>query len=272
MSFSGKKSLMKAALACSIAATTLLATPVVTSAASITVTATIRDFSSAHADFQQGVGTLEPGIVLSALGPDGKPVYNEALKGATGASSTTTNGTANFNQWYNSTDHVFTTSLVANETAPGSGVFAYSNASYFPINGQGFGNQGNSTNFHFTTEINTEFTYVGGESFSFSGDDDVWVFINGELAIDLGGVHGPESDTVSLDSAAAALGISIGNTYDLSIFHAERQTSGSNFNFTTSIALVDAPAVSEPGVLAILMLGLGGIAVSRRRKADRKTA
>jgi cytochrome c5 len=50
------------------------------SAASITVTATIRDFSSSHADFEQGFAASETGIVLSALGPDGKPVYNEVCE------------------------------------------------------------------------------------------------------------------------------------------------------------------------------------------------
>ncbi|MGB0631903.1 MAG: fibro-slime domain-containing protein [Alphaproteobacteria bacterium] len=231
------------------------------SAASITLTATVRDFASSHADFEQGVGALEPGIVLSALGADGKPVYNEVLKGVTGASSTTTNGTANFNQWYNDVAGVNTTStttLVATETSAGSGIFSYTNASYFPV-GAG--------NFHFTTEIHTEFTYTGGETFSFTGDDDVWVFINGILAIDLGGVHGPASASVSLDTAAASLGISTGGTYDLDIFHAERQTTGSNFNFTTSIVLVDAPAVPEPGALAILGLGLGALIYVRRRKS-----
>lgn len=234
-------------------------------AASISVTATIRDFSSAHADFQQGVGAHELEIVTSTLGADGKPVYNEALKGVTGAGSVTTNGTANFNEWYNRTP-TLVTSLVASEAVPGSGIYSYTNGSYFPINGLGLGNEGNASNYHFTTEINTEFTYTGGESFTFAGDDDVWVFINGVLAIDLGGVHGSISDTVSLDGEAAALGISTGNVYSLDIFHAERQTSGSNFNFTTSIVLVDAPAIPEPGALAILMLGLGGIAASRRRK------
>jgi len=54
----------------------------------------------------------------------------------------------------------------------------------------------------------------------------------------------------------------IGEDYDLYIFHAERQTSGSNFNFTTSIVLVDAPAVPEPGALALLALGFGGLMIA----------
>jgi len=60
--------------------------------------------------------------------------------------------------------------------------------------------------------------------------------------------------------------MTIGETYDLDIFHAERQTTGSNFNFTTSIVLVDAPVVPEPGAIALLGLGMGGLVYLRRRK------
>ena len=86
------------------------------------------------------------------------------------------------------------------------------------------------------------------------------------LQVDLGGVHGPASDSVDLDAEAATLGITTGGTYDLDIFQAERQTTGSTFNFTTSIVLVDTPAVPEPGAIALLALGLGGLIYVRRKK------
>jgi len=65
-----------------------------------------------------------------------------------------------------------------------------------------FRHQGRAHNYHFTSEIRYWFEYQGGESLAFRGDDDVWVFLNGKLAVDLGGIHNPLNGSVSLDSVA----------------------------------------------------------------------
>jgi len=81
--------------------------------------------------------------------------------------------------------------------------------------------------------LHNTFTYLGGENYWFQGDDDVWVFINDELVIDLGGVHGPAEGSVSLDS----LGLTVDNSYSFDFFFCERHQSGSNMGFTTTIKL-----------------------------------
>ena len=96
-----------------------------------------------------------------------------------------------------------------------------------------------------TTEIETEFTYVQGAGyvFKFTGDDDVWVFIDGKLVIDLGSLHPVREQFIALDRLDW---LEDGETYRLKIFHAERRTSASNFRMETTLPLrpVTIPSIT----------------------------
>ena len=92
---------------------------------------------------------------------------------------------------------------------------------------------GKRHNFGFTMKIQATFEYIPGQYFEFFGDDDVWVFINNRLVVDIGGQHTQVFGSVDLDT----LGLEEGKTYPFHIFYAERHSVYSNFMMKTSIDL-----------------------------------
>ncbi len=93
--------------------------------------------------------------------------------------------------------------------------------------------QGCKHNYSFSMKITAQFKYIKGQYFEFRGDDDVWVFINNRLVVDIGGCHSPVEGAVDLDT----LGLTEGTEYPFHIFFSERNATGSNFKMRTSINL-----------------------------------
>lgn len=195
--------------------------------------ATIRDFNASHPDFEEPDGFSDfarPGLVEPLLGADRTPVY-----APDGAVDPHTTGAAEFADWYHDVPGVNRSYPYVLDLVEQGGSRVFDSSAFFPLDGTGLGNEGRPHNFHFSTEIHTSFQYRGGEVFNFRGDDDLWLFINGRLALDLGGLHPSLPGSVDMDAQAAALGLVPGNLYDMDIFHAERHTDASNFRIETTI-------------------------------------
>jgi fibro-slime domain-containing protein len=101
------------------------------------------------------------------------------------------------------------------------------------VNLLGATTDGTKHNFSFTSEMRYWFEFKGGEYLDFIGDDDVWVFLNGKLAVDLGGIHEPVEGSVTLDPATAnTFNLTKGKVYEIALFQAERKQQQSSYKLT----------------------------------------
>ncbi len=245
-----------------ISATALALLAGTASAALVNLTGTVRDFNADFVNFEGTVTGLRTGAVASTLS-GAAPTLT-----ASGATHISNTGAGAFSNWYTKPTDTTAYSLSLSETFAGSGVYTYTNNNFFPIDGQLLGNQGRSHNYHFTYAIGTSFGYTqgAGQTFTFGGDDDVWVYFDGLLGIDLGGVHGFASQTVNLDTLFGAAGGRASGNYSFDFFFAERHTSGSNLTISTSLLLANN-TVPEPGSLALVAAALAALGLRRVRRA-----
>ncbi len=205
------------------------------------------------------------GVSVSTMAKDaaGNPIltgksYLKGLPGDVAAATSSSpsaivKSAATFSQWFKDVPGVNVSKSIpltfVYDTASGTYVFDdrtdpvfKSRGGFFPIDKDLFGNSpGESHNYHFTFELQTSFNYSAGkgQTFTFSGDDDVWVYVDGKLVIDLGGIHGRRSQTINLDRIT---GLVDKANYSLAVFFAERHVTSSNFRIETNLGLMSAGA------------------------------
>jgi len=138
----------------------------------------------------------------------------------------------------------------------GNGTYTFdrdNNNQFFPLNGRGFqannntannwiydSSNGGNRNYSYTMELvwgESKYDPTANMNFTFRGDDDVWVFINDRLVMDIGGIHQPENGTFNLDQLVrnGTLNLTAGEKFDMRLFYCERHANDANIRITTNI-------------------------------------
>lgn len=171
---------------------------------------------------------------------------------------------------YDSTNRVIyntqTNTITARKNDDGTTQYARGNiqplATFNPIPNLGYGKSGDTyktargdtqehyydnTNYNLTLEGHAKFIYYQDADlyFNFTGDDDVYLYINGIRVLDMGGAHSISKAGISLNNVAELCKLKDGKAYDFDFYYMERHGTAANFSIETNIKVVDASMLTE---------------------------
>lgn len=155
-----------------------------------------------------------------------------------------------FGQWFNDVPGVNTSQKHSiTLTLADDGLYEYLSDDLYPVDGRLYGNEGADHNYYFTYDIvgNFVFDACSNQVVQLQADDDVWLFINDQLVIDLGGMRAGTAQHIELDR----LGLQDGQTYSFYLYHAQRQTDGATFNLRTNVRIRTDPDALALGSLVL---------------------
>lgn len=187
-----------------------------------------------HAGFH-----LDSPFSLDACGT----VFNDTQGAASSDSDAAVTSSSSFDQWFR--DELGTNLSVGYTlrfVRDVSGVYEYINEEFYPVDDMLFGNEGGSHNNNFTFEATFSFVYqtCTGQFIEMASADDSYLFLDGGLVIDLGGVLHGQRQIIGLDR----LGLVDGNTYQVKFFYANRHAPNAELTVRTNVEIV-APMMTQ---------------------------
>lgn len=191
-------------------------------------------------DCPQSGGSETQGLVGKALGSNGFPVW-------TGWETCDIGGPMDSPQyWFRDTFAVASTTIRLPLSRPvDSSNWSYSNLAFFPLDTVVAWAPVKDHNFGFCTHTQFQTMNVPGGVISIRGDDDIWLFGDDTLRIDLGGQHGPVSGRYNFSRFPQAEGAVI----DFDLFQCERHAVGSDLTISSNIRIFPGRTLAKPAIL-----------------------